>query len=188
VHVSALGAAVDAPSEYLRSKATGEAALQASGLDVTILQPSVIFGQGDSFLRLFAKLQRHLPLLPLACPEARFQPVWVEDVAAVAAACFTHAESIGRSYQLGGPQVYTLRQLVAYAGAVAGRRAAIIGLPAPLAYMQALAMELIGGPMTRDNYRSMQRPNVCGQLAALPFGLTATALEAIAPTYLRDVY
>ncbi len=186
VHISALGAAADAPSAYLRSKAAGEEALKRSGLDVTILQPSVIFGQGDSFLTLFSRIQACVPILPLACPSASFQPVWVEDVAAAVVHSLAKTESIGQTYELAGPRIYTLKALVAYAGAVAGHRAAIIGLPAPLSYLQALAMEIIGGPMTRDNYYSMQKPNVSTQIPALPFGLTATPLEAVAPGYLRD--
>lgn len=186
IHISALGAAADAPSQYLRSKAEGEAALKRSGLDVTILQPSVIFGQGDSFLSLFAKLQACLPVLPLACPQARFQPVWVEDVAQTVLNCLLRSESIGQTYPLGGPYIYTLRELVAYAGVVSRHRTTIIGLPGPLSYLQALTMEIIGGPMTRDNLLSMQVANVCTSQPCLPFGLQATPLEAVAPAYLRD--
>lgn len=184
VHISALGADAAAPSAYLRSKAAGEAALRASGLDVTILRPSVVFGAGDSFLSLFARLQRCLPLLPLACAEAEFQPVWVEDVAQVVELALQRPDSIGGVFELGGPRIYSLRQLVEYAGSSAGRRACILGLPYPLAWLQALSMELVGGPMTRDNLLSMQRPNVCSG-APLPFGLAPTPLEAVAPGYLR---
>ena len=184
VHISALGAAADAASAYQRSKAAGEAALRDSGLDVTILRPSVVFGAGDSFMTLFAGLQRLFPLLPLACPQARMQPVWVEDVAQVAALCLQRPESIGQTYELGGPLVYTLRELVEYAGAVSGHRALVIGLPWPLAWLQAFTMEIVGGPMTRDNLLSLATPNVCANAPALPFGLPATALEAVAPAYL----
>ena len=184
VHISSLGAAGDAPSAYQRSKAAGEAVLQDSGLDVTILRPSVVFGAGDSFLSLFAGLQRCFPILPLACAQARMQPVWVEDVAQTVTLCLQRPQSIGQVYELGGPRVYTLRELVECAGTVAGRRAGIIGLPGPLAWLQAFAMELVGGPMTRDNLLSMQKPNVCAAAPSLPFGQQATALEAIAPTYL----
>lgn len=184
VHISALGAAADAPSAYLRSKAAGEAALQNSGLDVTLIRPSVVFGAGDRFLNLFAALQRCFPVLPLAAAQARMQPVWVEDVAQTVVLCVQRAESVGRTYELGGPRVYTLRELVEYAGAAAGRRALVIGLPAPLAWLQALAMEIVGGPMSRDNLLSLKQANVCAEAPSLPFGLRAAALEAIAPTYL----
>lgn len=186
VHVSALGAAANALSAYQRSKAAGEAALTASGLDVTLLRPSVVFGAGDSFLTLFAGLQRYLPVLPLACPQARMQPVWVEDVAQTVALCLQRPESIGQAYELGGPRVYTLRELVAYAGTLSGCRAAIIGLPGPLAWLQALTMEMVGGPMTRDNLLSLKTPNICAAVPSLPFGQQATALEAVAPAYLRN--
>jgi uncharacterized protein YbjT (DUF2867 family) len=186
VHVSALGAAANALSAYQRSKAAGEAALTGSGLDVTLLRPSVVFGEGDSFLNLFAGLQRYLPVLPLACPQARMQPVWVEDVAQTVALCLQRPESIGQTYELGGPRVYTLRELVKYAGTLSGCHAAIIGLPAPLAWLQALTMEIVGGPMTRDNLLSLKTPNICAAAPSLPFGQQATALEAIAPTYLRN--
>lgn len=187
VHISALGAAADAPSVYLRSKAAGEKALFESGLDVTVLRPSVVFGSGDSFLNLFAALQRRIPILPLGCAYAQFQPVWVEDVATAAVACLSRSESIGQIYQLGGPRIYTLRDLVGYAGKLSGHRAWIVELPDALAYLQAWFMEWMpGAPLTRDNYRSMHVPNICAKTPSLPFGMTATPLEAVAPAYLAD--
>jgi NADH dehydrogenase len=186
LHVSALKAAADAPSGYLRSKAAGEAVLQSAGLDLTIFRPSVIFGPGDSFLTLFAKLARIAPLFPLAGADARFQPVWVEDVAATVADSLMRAESIGAAYDLCGPTQYSLRELVGYAAAVAGHPRVIIGLPEAVAWLQAWAMEFIpNGPMTRDNVRSMRVPSVCDGGCTLPFGRVATALEVVAPTYLR---
>lgn len=187
IHVSALAAAPDAPSQYLRSKAAGEAAVKAAYPHATIFQPSVVFGRGDSFLTLFAELLKLAPLVPLACPEARFQPVWVEDVVASIVASLDHPESQGQTYPLCGPHVYTLRELVAYTGWLSGHPRPIIGLPLALSYLQALLMEFLpGGPMTRDNVRSMQVANVCPAGCTLPFGLAATPLEAIAPTYLAD--
>jgi len=187
LHVSALRAAADAPSGYLRSKAAGEAALRTAGLDLTIFRPSVIFGRGDAFLTLFAKLAKIAPLFPLAGADARFQPVWVEDVAATVADSLERAESIGAAYDLCGPTQYSLRELVSYAAAVAGHPRAIIGLPEAVGWLQAWAMEFIpNGPMTRDNIRSMRVPSVCEGNCALPFGRIATALEVVAPTYLRS--
>lgn len=186
LHVSALKAAADAPSGYLRSKADGEAALRDAGLDLTVFRPSVIFGPGDSFLTLFARMAKVAPFFPLAGAEARFQPVWVEDVAAAVADSLSRADSIGAAYDLCGPTQYSLRQLVAYAAAVSGRPRAVIGLPAAVAWLQAWAMEFIpNGPMTRDNIRSMRVPSVCDGGCALPFGRVATPLEAVAPAYLR---
>ena len=186
LHVSALKAAADAPSGYLRSKAAGEAAMQAAGLDLTIFRPSVIFGRGDSFLTLFTRMAKIAPFFPLAGANARFQPVWVEDVAATVADSLVRAESIGQTYDLCGPTQYALADLVRFATAVSGHPRAVIGLPEAIAWLQAWAMEFIpNGPMTRDNVRSMRVPSVCDAGCGLPFGRTATALETIAPTYLR---
>jgi NADH dehydrogenase len=185
LHVSALKTAADAPSGYLRSKAAGEAALQAAGLDLTIFRPSVIFGRGDSFLTLFAGMAKIAPFFPLACADARFQPVWSMDVAAVVVDSLLRRESIGAVYDLCGPTPYSLRQLVNYAAAISGHPRAVIGLPAAIAWLQAWAMEFIpNGPMTRDNIRSMRIDSVCDTGCGLPFGRVATPLEAVAPSYL----
>lgn len=185
IHISALAAAADAPSNYLRSKAAGEAAVKAAYPAATIFQPSVIFGSGDSFLTLFAGLLALAPVVPLACPAARFQPVWVEDVATAVLASIDRPESKGQTYPLCGPREYTLRELVAMTGRLSGHPRPILGLPPALSYLQAFLMEFVpGGPMTRDNVRSMQVPNVCPAGCTLPFGLVATPLEAVAPGYL----
>ncbi len=187
IHISALAASADAPSNYLRSKAAGEAAVKAAYPAATIFQPSVIFGRGDSFLTLFAGLLKVAPIVPLACPNARFQPVWVEDVVSAVLASIDRPESQGQTYPLCGPREYTLRELVATTGKLSGHPRPIIGLPLALSYLQAFMMEFVpGGPMTRDNLRSMQVPNVCPAGCTLPFGLAATPLEAIAPGYLAQ--
>ena len=186
LHVSALKAAADAPSGYLRSKAAGEAVLLNAGLDLTLFRPSVIFGPGDAFLTLFARMAKIAPLFPLAGADARFQPVWVEDVAAAVADSLLHPESIGAAFDLCGPTQYSLRELVSYAAKVSGHWRPVIGLPAAVGWLQAWAMEFIpNGPMTRDNIRSMRVASVCEAGCTLPFGRTATALEVIAPTYLH---
>jgi NADH dehydrogenase len=185
LHVSALKVAADAPSGYLRSKAAGEAALQAAGLDLTIFRPSVIFGQGDSFLTLFAGMAKIAPFFPLACADARFQPVWVDDVVAAVVDSLERPQSIGQSYDLCGPKVYALRELVSYAAAIGGHPRLVFGIPDAIAWLQAWAMEFIpNGPMTRDNIRSMRIDSVCDSGCSLPFGRVATPLEAVAPTYL----
>jgi NADH dehydrogenase len=187
LHVSALGAAPDAPSEYLRSKARGEqVVLGAEGLAVTVFRPSVVFGPEDRFLNTFACLARYLPVLALACPQARFQPVYVGDVARAIAKALDEPEAHGKRYDLCGPREYTLKALVEYACAATGRHRLVLGLPPSLSYLQARLLEWSPGPlMTRDNYHSMQVPNVCAKDCTLPFGLAPTALEAVAPAYLQ---
>jgi len=185
LHISALGAAPEAPSQYLKSKAAGEDALRAAFPTATIFRPAVIFGRGDSFLTLFAGLLKITPVVPLACAEARFQPVWVEDVVSAVSGALDHPESAGRIYPLCGPRQYSLRELVALAGEFSGHPRPIVGLPFALSILQAFFMELLpNGPMTRDNVWSMQVPNICPAGCALPFGLAAASLEAVAPGYL----
>lgn len=187
LHVSALGAAPDAPSAYQRSKARGEeAVLGAASVDATVFRPSVVFGPEDRFLNLFARLARLMPVLALACPQARFQPVYVGDVALALAESLDEPEAHGKRYDLCGPHDYTLEGLVRFACAASGYRRLVIGLPPGLSYLQAWVLEhLPGRLMTRDNVRSMQVPNVCAAGCTLPFGLPARALEAIAPAYLQ---
>lgn len=189
VHVSALGAAPDAPSMYQRSKARGEAALQASPLDWTVLRPSVIFGEGDRFLTLFARLQSVLPVMPLAGADTVFQPVWVGDVASAIVQCRQRDDTARRTFELCGPDRFTLRQLVKLAGRVSGHPRPVLGLPGPLAQLQALLMELAPGQtlMSRDNLDSMKVDNVAsGSLPGLEaLGITPAALGDVAPAYLR---
>jgi len=191
IHVSALGAAVDAPSRYLRSKARGEAALRAAGLDLTVLRPSVIFGERDRFLNLFASLQSIFPVLPLAGASARFQPVWVDDVATAIARAVDDASSCGLTIECCGPRVYTLKELVALAGVWSGSPRPVLVLPATLGKLQALAMELLPGKtlMSRDNLESMRIASVSsGKLPGLDrLGVETTPLDAVAPRYLGHV-
>ncbi len=188
IHVSALGAGNDAPSNYLRSKAAGEAALEAASLDLTLLRPSVIFGARDRFLNLFAHLQAFLPLVPLASASARFQPVWVEDVAEAIVRCLNRPATAGNIYECVGPRIYSLEQLVRLAGQLSGNDRPILQLPDAVGRLQARAMEMLPGEplISRDNIASMSLPNVASTkwpgLHAL--GIAAASLESIAPTYL----
>ena len=186
VHISALGADANGPSEYQRSKAAGEHAIEAAGPDIawTILRPSVVFGRGDSFLNLFADLARMFPVLPLTGASCRFQPVYVEDVAEAVYQSLTRPDAAGQTFELAGPTVYTLRQLVEYVSALVGKPRPVIGLPEGIGMVQARLMELAPQPlMSRDNVRSMRVDNVASG-EPQPFGLTPTALEAVAPGWL----
>ncbi len=190
VHMSALGADANGPSAYLRSKHQGEEAIRkasAHGIGVTIFRPSVIFGPGDSFLSLFAGLARLAPVLPLGGASARFQPVFVEDVVRVFADSLAMPATFGQAYELCGPREYTLRELVTYVCDVIGVSRPVVPLPAPLAYLQALTLEMLPGSlMTRDNLASMSRPNVCSCPFPAEFGFAPTPLESVAPAYLAD--
>ena len=192
VHLSALGAAPDSASMYQRSTARGEAVLLASGLDVTMLRPSVIFGAEDKFLNTFADLQQLLPVVPLAGSQARFQPVWVEDVANAVLRCLEDTSTIGQTFEACGPDVFTLKQLVQlagrYAGINGGEGRPVIGLPDALARLQAWFMELAPGDpiLSRDNLDAMKTDNIAsGKLPGLQaLGINPAALSAIGPTYL----
>lgn len=191
VHVSALGADATGPSHYLRSKGEGEQALRAlagAGLDLTVLRPSVIFGAEDRFLNLFARLQRSLPVVPLAGADARLQPVWVGDVAQAIVACLQRDDTIGRTYEAVGPEVWTLADLVRLAGRLSGHPRPVLPLPRAVAYFQALLMELLPGEplLSTDNLRSLEVPNVAsGAWPTLQeLGIVPSAVEPVAARYL----
>ncbi|MEO7853172.1 MAG: complex I NDUFA9 subunit family protein [Rubrivivax sp.] len=188
VHVSALGVAAQAPSLYLRSKAEGEALLRAAPLQLSVLRPSVMFGDDDRFLNLFARLQRLFPVMPLAGASARFQPVWVDDVAEAIVRCLDRPNTIGQTYECAGPAVCTLAELVGLAGRLSGHERPVWPLPDWLGRWQASAMELLPGPplMSRDNLASMRVPNVAsGTLPGLQaLGIEPAALQAVVPQYL----
>jgi len=184
VHMSALGAAPDAPSEYLRTKAMAEQAmLDADDRQVTVFRPSVIFGPEDRFLNQFATMAKWLAVLAVPCPEARFQPVYVGDVARAMAVSLEDTETFGQKYDLAGPREYTLKQLVEIVCALTHRSRLVVGLPDKLSFLQAAFLEMLPGPlMTRDNYYSMKVPNTTS--APWPLGGERQSLEAVAPTYL----
>jgi NADH dehydrogenase len=188
VHVSALGVGPGAPSNYLRSKTAGEAALQAAGLDLTLIRPSVIFGAGDRFMNVFAQLQRLAPVVPLAGADATFQPVWVEDVTGAVVQALQRPEAIGQVYEAAGPAVHTLADLVRLAGRWSGHPRPVLPLPAALGRVQAALMALAPGEplMSADNLDSMRVPNVAsGTLPGLAaLGIEPAALEAVVPHYL----
>ena len=185
LHMSALNAAKNAPSEYLRSKAAGEEVVVQSGLLTTIFRPSVIFGARDSFINTFAGLLRKLPFLPLGCAEARFQPVSVDDVAQAFAQALDNPAMVGQAYDLCGPSVYTLKGLVEYTAEVLGIKPRIIPLSENLAYFQAGLLSLLPNKMmSADNIRSMAVDSVCSGHCKTPPNWNPEPLEAVAPLYL----
>jgi uncharacterized protein YbjT (DUF2867 family) len=185
LHMSALGAALSGPSQYLRTKAEAEAIVEASDLDWTIFRPSVIFGPEDAFLNMFARLMRWLPIVALASPNARFAPVYVGDVAHCFAQSVDDDRTARATYALCGPRIYTLRELVAYAGRLSGSPRPIIALGPGLSRLQATILEALPGKlMTRDNLKSMERDNVCAGPFPPVFGIAPTPVEVAAPEYL----
>jgi NADH dehydrogenase len=186
IHISALGANPNGPSMYSRSKGDGEKAVHAANVAWTIFRPSVVFGPEDRFLNKFAFLQRMFPVLPLAMPDAKFQPVYVDDVAKAIVNVLDLDAANGRTYELGGPTVYTLEDLVTYCGDVIGKHARIIRLPQALARLQALTFEMAPGEpvISRDNLDSMKVDNVLSGPLAPELGIEPVAIETVAPTYL----
>ncbi len=187
LQVSALGAAVDAPSLYLRSKGEAEKLIrEQSALDWTIFQPSVMFGPGDTFLNRFARLLGAAPgVLPLARPNARFQPVFVDDVVDAILRCLRGGASSRQTYQLGGPQIFTLREVVQLVAKVTGRRRWIAGLPNALGRLEAAVFDFVPGrPFSSDNYRSLKVDSVCTEdgferLKLKPHSMAASARQYV---------
>jgi uncharacterized protein YbjT (DUF2867 family) len=188
LQVSALKAAVDAPSYYLRSKGEADQLIRESNaaLDWTIFQPSVMFGPGDSFLNRFAGLLASIPLaFPLAKPNARFQPVFVDDVIEAILRCLHGGAASRKVYELGGPQIYSLREIVGLVAKLTGRRRWIIGLPDIAARIQALIMNFVPGrPFSTDNYRSLTIDSVCTEDGFAKLGIKPQSMVASARQYL----
>jgi uncharacterized protein YbjT (DUF2867 family) len=188
VHISAIGADPAAASLYARSKGAGEAAVRQGFPEATILRPSVVFGPEDDFFNRFAAMARSLPALPLiGGGHTRFQPVYVGDVADAVMAALDRHDAVGRTYELGGPKVYSFRQLMELMLAEVHRRRWLVTLPFGLASLEAAFLErLPSPPLTRDQVRLLQRDNVVSSdlpgLAEL--GVAPTAVELILPTYL----
>jgi uncharacterized protein YbjT (DUF2867 family) len=192
LHMSAINAdAGRGSSRYLRSKGEAENLLHTNkDVNVTSFRPAVIFGPEDSFLNRFAGLLKLTPKFipfPLACPNSRFAPVYVEDVAKAFVIAMDNKATFGKHYNLCGPTVYTLKQLVEYTGKLSGEKHLILGLSQGLSKLQAIVFSLMPGkPFTFDNYLSLQQDAVCKGPFPTVFGFAPTALESIAPTYLGD--
>ena len=189
MHMSALGASKNAPSQYLKSKAKGEAALSeySKKIAITVFKPSVVFGRGDRFLNLFANIVKFLPVVVLAKPEAKFQPIWIEDVANAMLNSIENNATYGQTYELGGPNIYSMKQLVQIVMNCLNKQRLIIGLNDRLSYMQAFMMEWLPIKlMTRDNVRSMEVDNVTKSTINPVLGIKPTPLEAIVGEYLLN--
>lgn len=187
LHMSALGAGIGR-SHNLRTKYEAEQLVKAAGkkdLFTTVFKPSVIFGPGDSFFMRFGGMLRLLPVLPLACPDARFAPVFVGNVAEAFCRALDDRESFGRSYELCGPGTYTFRELVAYARDVKNTRCLIWGLPDWMSRLQARVCDFVPGkPFSTDNYLSLQTDNVCSEDGLRELDIQPMAVESVVPGYL----
>ena len=188
LHMSALNASPDEDkSLYLRTKGEAEDLVHsAEGLAVTSFRPSVIFGADDSFFNRFATLLKLSPLFfPLACPDSRFAPVYVVDVAEAFARSLADDGTIGRRLELCGPEIFTLKELVEYTGKLTGRKCMITGLSPSLSRFQARVFQhLPGRPFTMDNYHSLQKDSVCRHSCLEDMGIHPASIASIIPASL----
>lgn len=187
LHMSALQASTSAPSEYLRTKAAGDQAVMefSKKLNVTIFRPSVIFGTRDRFINLFAKLIHWIPVLVLAMPQAKFQPIWVEDVAAAMVNAVDEPATYGKIYELGGPAIMTLQQIMEAVMKTIHVQRPIIGLSLKMSLLQGSFMQLLPIKLiSRDNIKSMQVDNVCQQPMANELRVVPTDMFAVISGYL----
>lgn len=185
VHISALGASADSPSAYARSKVAGEVAVREAFPTAVILRPSVIFGPEDNFFNLFAGIMRLSPFLPVF--ESRFQPVYVGDVADAAMKALTGPLAQGKTFEIGGPTVYSFRELMELLLSVTARRRLLVPMPFGLASFAAWFLQLLPNPLlTCDQVKQLQRDNIVGEGAATlaDLGIAPTPAEAILPSYL----
>lgn len=189
LHMSALHAdATEGKSNYLRTKGAGEDLAHArADMEVTSFRPSVIFGPGDGFFNRFAALLKVTPgVFPLACPNARFAPIYVGDVTTAMTNALSDPSSVGKSYDLCGPRIYSLKELVEYTASLIGRKQIVIGLPDVGARLQARIFQLLPGkPFTMDNYLSLQTDSVCEHNALAELGIRPQSIETLVPDYLR---
>lgn len=185
LHMSALNAdAEKGTSFYLKTKGEAEDLVHQSGLNVTSFRPSVIFGQHDSFFNRFAGLLRLAPFFPLACPNSKFAPVWIDDVVSAMVSTINQAKHFGKRYNLCGPKVYTLQEIVEYTAALLELKRKIIPLSDAMATSQAKILERIPGkPFSMDNYRSLQVDSVCEENDLVTLGIQPHSIEGIMPRY-----
>lgn len=186
VHVSAIGADAASPSDYGRSKGKGEAAVRAAFADAAILRPSIIFGREDQFINRFAALIRMLPVVPVIAPDTKFQPVYVGDVADAVVAAL-EASAAGQTFELGGPQQFSMAELLAWIGDATGRKRLFAPIPDAIASPLARGFGWMpGAPVTKDQWLMLQRDNIVADGAAglADLGVTPTALAVVADAWL----
>ena len=186
VHISAIGADPNGQADYARTKGLGEEAVRKAFPDATIIRPSIAFGPEDNFTNRLASMSR-LPVLPVIAPDCRFQPVYVEDLAkAIAAATLDAARHAGKTYEVAGPQVFTMRELTQEILKAAGRETTLVEVPRPFASAISWLGFLPGAPLTRDQWLMLQRDNVAapGSNGLEAFGIRPTPFAAVAPDWL----
>lgn len=192
IQMSALGAGPNAPSHYQRTKGEAENYLMTHAnrhMDVTIFKPSVIFGLGDGLVTRFAGLLKMSPVMPLACHDTRFAPVFVGDVTEAMARSIADPATFGKRFELCGPRIYTLREIVTYVRDQLGIRRLIVPLPKWLAKFQAMVFEFIPGkPFSVDNFNSAQIDNVCATNGFDAFGISPVGFDSIVPFYLKRLH
>lgn len=186
LHLSALNAGKGS-SHYLKSKGEAEDFLRSvKDINISIFQPSVIFGRGDEFFNQFAAILSLIPVLPLACPKARLQPVFAGDVAAAMVASLEDPMTWGKSYEMAGPQSFTLKELVQWTAKTRGQHRLIIGLPGPLSAAMAMVMNLVpGAPLSWDNYQSLKTDNISSQNDFSYFHIEPRSIDMVVPDYLN---
>lgn len=186
VHISAMGADANSVAAYSRTKGQGEEAVRNAFPDATIIRPSIVFGSEDQLTNRLAAMSR-LPVVPVIAPDSRFQPVFVEDLAkAICAAALNPSAHAGKTYEIGGPQVFTMRELTQQILAAAGRDTALADVPAPIASLISWFGFLPGAPLTRDQWLMLQRDTVAseGSKGLKAFGIEPTPFAAVAPEWL----
>ena len=190
VHVSALGADAESESKYFRTKAEGEAAVRDAFPGATIVRPSLVFGVDDKFFNKFAQIAALSPVMPLVGADTRVQPVFVGDVAAVIAKAVASPAAVGVTYELGGPAVYTMREIQQLILTETGRSRPLAALPWPIASLIGSLGDLVAGiappPLTSDQVEMLKTDNVAehGLPGLAEAGVVGTTVEAVVPTYL----
>ncbi len=188
VHMSALGTHAEAQSRYHQTKWKGEVYVRYSGINYTIFRPSIVFGPGDKFLNMFARMIKWVPVIPLVGGgHNRLQPIWVEDVATCFVGALDNSASDGKIYEIGGPEDYTMRELMEILMEVLGKKRRMISLPIALMRVQAMLMEVLlpKPPLTRDQLLMLKTNNTCNpEPAEKDFGLRMAKLVPTLKTYL----